>query len=132
MSEKTVEIISLNNRLEVEVRDLSRILAGDRWLVRLEARAEIPLAREHFDSLPEKEMAFSGLEKALGPRIPYRYTRERHFVAQNDKDPIFHEFLAVFKENVLPYLRHPEFARRFVLSRYRDLKKKDPRLFASR
>jgi hypothetical protein len=34
MSEEFVETIVLENALTLEVTDMSRVLAGDRWLVR--------------------------------------------------------------------------------------------------
>jgi hypothetical protein len=37
----------------------------------------------------------------------------------------------LFKKNLLPYLSYPDFSKRFVLSRYKELKTKDPRLFES-
>lgn len=109
---------------------MSRIIAGDRWLVRLEAGMDIPLSSEYLDSLPEWKKAFAVMEKALGPGVSYRYAQEKHFVDQRSRDAVFDGFLKTFKENILSYLKHPDFARRFILSRYRELKRKDPRLFA--
>ena len=37
----------------------------------------------------------------------------------------------LIKKNLFPYLSYPDFSKQFVLSRYRALKTKDPRLFES-
>lgn len=124
MEGKLVETLSLNNALKLEILDRSRITTGDRWLVRLVALADIPLRAEYFDSLSEKEFSF--LLNALGHEIHYRFVREKHFFEQHRKDEMFQLFLKTFKENTLGYLHHPDFEKRFVLSRYRELKKTHP------
>ena len=113
----------------MEVWDHSRVLAGDRWLVSLEARADIPLDMDYLSDLEHKEKALQALKKAYGDRIPYRYRQEKHFVDQRERHKVFQEFLDLLKSNVLPYLSHKEFASKLVLAKVRELKRKDPRLF---
>ncbi len=129
MGGKPVETIKLNNGIVVEVWDHSRVLAGDRWLVSLEARADIPLDMDYLSDLEHKEKALQALKKAYGDRIPYRYRQEKHFVDQRERHKVFQEFLDLLKSNVLPYLSHKEFASKLVLAKVRELKRKDPRLF---
>lgn len=124
MEEKSVETLSLNNGLKLQILDRSKIIAGDRWLVRLEAVVVIPLQEEYSGTLSEKE--FSLLQKTLGHELHYRFFREKHFVDQDRKDEVFQHFLETFKKDTLGYLHHPDFARRFVLSRYRELSKTHP------
>jgi len=123
------ETLKLPNGLTLEIRNRSRLLAGDRWLVSLEARVDIPLRMSHLDSVPEKAHAFSLLEKTLGPTVTYSYTRDRHFVSRDQKEAVFLEVLDTLKRNTLAYLSHPDFARKLTLSKYRELKKKNPQLF---
>ncbi|MGD2126694.1 MAG: hypothetical protein PVG99_11485 [Desulfobacteraceae bacterium] len=131
MSDTLVETISLRNKLKLEIWDVSRILAGDRWLLRLEARISVPLKTEFFDAIPEKEKFFPVLEKVFGSEIPYCHVEEKHFVDPNEKEESFQQCLGYLKNNLLPYLNHPDFLRRFVLSRYRALREKNPELFES-
>lgn len=130
MSEKCIETLSLNDGLKLEIWDKSRVIAGDWWLVQLEGRIDVPLRIEFFDAVPEKERALSILEAVLGPTLCYRFVRKQHFVDENLKDEVFQGFLERFKQDVLSYLRHPDFPRRFALTRYRELRNKDPRLFS--
>ena len=132
MQEKLIQAIVLDNHLNLEIWDLSRILAGDRWLVCLEARMDISLELKYFDSLPEKEKLFSVMEKIYGPEVPYRYKQAKHFVDQSENDELVHEFIEMMKENLIPYLSHPDFSRRFIMSRLRELKSKQPQLFSSK
>ncbi|UCF55902.1 MAG: hypothetical protein JSW15_07230 [Deltaproteobacteria bacterium] len=131
MPEKLIQAIVLDNHLNLEIWDLSRVLAGDRWLVCLEARMDISLEMKYFDSLPEKEKLFSVMEKIYGPEVPYRYKEEKHFVDQSEKDELVHEFIEMMKENLVPYLSHPDFSRRFIMSRLKELRTKQPQLFSS-
>lgn len=121
MDGKCVETVPLNNGLMLAILDRSRVIAGDRWLVRLEALVAIPLREEYFGTLLEKEYTF--LQKTLGNDFHYRFAREKHFVERDRKDEVFQCILETFRKNTLGYLNHPDFARRFALARYRELKK---------
>ncbi|MBT9438589.1 MAG: hypothetical protein GAS50_05285, partial [Desulfobacterales bacterium] len=53
MEEKLIKTIDLENGLELKLYDASRKLAGDRWLVSLIARMEIPTS----DSLLKEDVS---------------------------------------------------------------------------
>jgi hypothetical protein len=124
-----VETLELPNGLTLEIWDLSRLLAGDRWLVSLEARIDVPLDPSSLKSILEMEEALSLIEQMIGPTVTYICKQERHFVSQDEKAAVFAEALDTVKKNTLAYLSHPDFAKKLVLSKYRDLKKKNPQLF---
>ena len=100
MREKLVDTIILDNGIKVEVWDLSRVLAGDRWLVSLEARVDIPLDPEMLPLTPEREKFLQVLHSVFGNKIPYRYKQERHFVDQKEKEGLFQEFIDLLRKNV--------------------------------
>ncbi len=129
VQERLVETIELDNGVKVELWDLSRVLAGDRWLVSLEARVDIPLVPDIMPPTPNRERLLRVLRDVFGDNVPYRYIQERHFIDEKDKDALFEEFVTLLKKNVVPYLSHKDFARRLVLSKIRELEAKDPRLF---
>lgn len=129
MAGKLVETVELDNKLTVELWDLSRVLAGDRWLVSLEVRADVPLKAEMLPESEEKEKVLELLRNVFGDQVPYRYKQERHFVDQKEKDSVFLQFVKTVKKNLLPYLSHRDFAKRLVTSKVRELKAKDPRRF---
>lgn len=129
MSEKLHETITLDNHLKLEIWDLSRAVAGDRWLVSLEIRIDIPLEIAHLESIPDKEKAFAVLRKAFGEKVTYSYKQEKHFVDEKRKDDVFQSHWERLKDNLLSYLSHPDFAGRLVLSKYLELKNKSPQLF---
>jgi hypothetical protein len=130
MSEKLFETIKLENDLDLEIWDLSRVIAGDRWLVSLEARLNVPVEIEHLETLPDKEKILAILKDTLGREISYRYKQEKFFVDKNKKRDVFRENLERLKQSVLKYLSHQDFARKLVLSKCRELKAKKPHLFS--
>jgi hypothetical protein len=129
MDGELFESLELANGLTLEIWNLSRLVAGDRWLVSLEVRIELPLDTSYLESVLEKEKEFSLIKQLLGPTVTYSYKRERHFVSQNQKEVVFAEVLDTLKKNTLAYLSHPDFAEKIILSKYRDLKKKKPQFF---
>jgi hypothetical protein len=129
MSEKLFETITLDNNLDLEIWDLSRVIAGDMWLVGLEARLNVPIKMEHLETLPDKERIFAVLQDTLGREISYRYNRQNFFVDKNKKQDVFRKNLAGLKKSVLQYLSRPDFARKLVLSKCRELKSRKPHLF---
>jgi hypothetical protein len=129
MSEKMFETITLDNDLDLEIWDLSRVIAGDRWLVSFEARINVPIKIEHLETLPDKEKILAILKDTFGREISYRYNQENFFVDKSKKRDVFRENLERLKQSVLQYLSHPDFARKLVLSKYRELKAHKSYLF---
>ena len=76
MPEKLFETITLDNNLDLEIRDLSRVIAGDRWLVSVEARINVPIKIEHLETLHDKEKILAILKETFGREISYRYKQE--------------------------------------------------------
>ena len=124
-----IEEIQLDNNLRLELWDVSRTIAGDRWLVRLEARINVPLDNRYFESSENGDRHLSLFEEEYGRQIPFVHEEEKHFVDKKDKDRVFNQLLKFFRDNTEPYLSHKAFADRFIMSRLRELKQKKPQLF---
>jgi len=123
-----VEKIRLSNGLDLELLDGSRVLAGDRWFVSLEARIEMPVDKSYLDGIKDADKIVEILRKEYGEKVVYSYTQEKHFVDEKEKDSVFNQFRENVK-NILSYLSHPDFVQKTLLARYRDLKRKAPWLF---
>jgi len=129
MTEKQDKTIALDNGLTLEIHDQSRLVAGDRWLVRLEARIDVPIELKQIESIAEKDKIIATLKKAFGESIPYRYAVEKNFVDHDLKHEVFQRFLETLEQNTFSYLSHPDFRKRLTMSKYRELKVKSPQLF---
>ncbi len=126
---KVIEKIDLHNGLELHILDHSRILAGDRWLVSVEARIEVPISKEYLNGVKDADYIFNILQKGYGEKVDYSYIQEKHFVDEREKDSVFQQFIKNIKNNLINYLSHPNLAQRILLARYRDLKRTSPWLF---
>lgn len=113
-----VESITLKNGLVLEVHDCSRSIAADTTKVELVVRIRVPLLASYFPNLKDYE----DTRDAFGQEITYEYRKERTFVSSELKDSVFQELISTFKSDSLSYLAHEEFARKFAMSRLRDLR----------
>ncbi len=125
---KLIDKIKLSNSLELQLLDRSRVIAGDRWLVSLEAKIEIDVDKRYLSGVEEADKIVSILKKYYGNKVSYSYVQEKHFVDEKEKEDVMKGFISNVKKT-LNYLSHPEFAKKTLLAKYRDLKKKAPWLF---
>ncbi len=129
MAEKLYKTIPLKNKLLLEIWDQSRHLAGDRWLVRAEARIEIPFAPKYLKFIKEKGEMVTIIKEVFGESLPYRHAVERNFIDQARKQEVFRQCVDTLEKNTVAYLSHPEFAKRLTLSKCLELKVKRPQIF---
>ncbi len=129
VKEKVVKKIDLHNGLELRILDHSRVLAGDRWLVSVEAKIEVPISSSYLDGVKDTEHILSVLKRGYGEKVCYSYVQEKHFVDQKEKDSVFQQFIENIKKNLLNYLSHPKLGQKILLAKYRELKKNSPWLF---
>jgi hypothetical protein len=129
MANQPFDTISLGNGLSLEIWDNSRKVAGNRWLVSMEIRIDIPLSIGNLGGLTNKEEVFSALKAEYGDKVTYRHELEKHFVDDNKKKEVFNKFMETAREDLFAYLSHPNFAKKFTLLKYKKLKTQDPRLF---
>jgi len=113
----------LDNGLILEFWDLSRPMAGDRWLVVLEARLAIPVGAATLPSdLKGQEAEIS---RALGPEIIFAQRNERIFIAGDEYPATLKEIEARLLALAPSYLGHPEFAGRFIRKRFTEFQVKE-------
>ena len=122
MSEKLIEKINLPNGLMVELWDNSRLMAGDRWLISLLARMEVPVLPEYFSALEDGEQAYQDLLAAYGDPLVFTQEKSRHFVDEMEATDVLAGLCQRFKDNLVSYLGNPKFASLYVMKKYGDLK----------
>ena len=117
MAEVLVDSIALKNKLTLNLFDASRQITQDRWLVVLIAKIDVPVdpSIASIDEIDWKD-----LTAVLGSSVLFQKKRERNFVANEAKDAVFLSLRDNFKETLMDYLAHPDFAKRFILGRYSE------------
>ena len=117
MSATLVEAIELKNNLTLQLFDGSRQITQDRWLVVLIAKIEVPVDPS---IATIDEIDWKDLTAVLGSSVLFEQKRERNFIDNEAKDAVFITLRDNFKETLMDYLAHPDFAKRFILGRYSE------------
>ena len=125
MSERLIEKITLPNGLVLELWDQSRRMAGDRWIVLLLAKVEVPVLPKYFSALDHGEQAYHDLLTAYGDPLVFTQQKVRHFVDEKETKDVLAELLQRFKDTLVSYLGTPKFASLYVLKKYGDLKDRE-------
>lgn len=113
----------LDNGLMLEFWDLSRPMAGDRWLVVLEARLAIPVGSATLP--PDLRSQEAKIRRALGAEIVFSQRNERIFIAADEYPSTLKEIEARLLALAPSYLGHPHFAGRFIRKRFAEFQEKE-------
>ena len=117
MKAKLIKSIDLENDMQLNLYDASVKLAGDRWLVSLIVRMEIPVKTVL--------MQVDEIEKVLGKSIRFEQKRERIFIDETVKEVVFKELCDNFLINTVRYFSNKEFPKKYVLKKYKEKKTKE-------
>ena len=118
MNDKLIKTIVLGNGLILEIYDQSREIAGDRWLVKMAAKIDIPIDRLHLGDGLNKQVSLNSLKESFDNFIRYEQKRERNFVGDQQKDTVFNDLVTSFLTSTRKYLSHPNFAARCAVREY--------------
>jgi hypothetical protein len=120
MNEKLIKTMELKNGMKLNFYDASRRLAGDRWLISLIIRMEIPVVEALITDEGKSMDSMGEIKKMLGEKVLFEQKRERIFVGENEKQTVFEEVYNFFIDSVLGYLSNNAFPKRYVLKKYRE------------
>jgi hypothetical protein len=120
MNEKLIKTMELKNGMKLNFYDASRRLAGDRWLISLIIRMEIPVVEALIADEGKSMDSVGEIKKVLGEKVLFEQKRERIFVGESEKQTVFEEVYNFFIDSVLGYLSNNAFPKRYVLKKYRE------------
>ncbi|MBW1841180.1 MAG: hypothetical protein JRF27_01800 [Deltaproteobacteria bacterium] len=124
MKEKLIKTMDLENNMRLNFYDDSRKLAGDRWLVSLMVRMEIPVSETLLPGDRQSVEEGEGPLGVLGEKVVFEQNRKRIFVDEDEKENVLRELIDRFQENTCHYLARESFPKQYVLKVYREEKKK--------
>ncbi len=122
MEEKLIKTIQLKNNIKIDIYDKSKRMAGDRWLVSLFTRMEIPVVKSVFTDGNQPGQDMEEIKETLGEKVFFEQKRERIFIDEQDKDKLLVSITDRFMDNTLPYLSRSEFPGKYIMKKYRDVK----------
>ncbi|MDO9565453.1 MAG: hypothetical protein Q7J15_01720 [Candidatus Desulfaltia sp.] len=125
MEEVLINTIDLENGLKLKLFDNSRKLAGDRWLVSLIARIEIPIKDSLLKEDGSSSLNFDEAIKVLGENLLFEQKRERIYIDEKEKDEVMKGIQDSFLSISLSYLSRSDFPKSYILKKFHEKIKKD-------
>lgn len=120
MGNNLIKKIDLENGLQLELYDASKKVAGDRWLVKLIAKMDIPVKNYLKDM--GSDMDADDVLRILGETICFEKPMERNFVDNNEKEILLNDFLDMFIDVSVPYFSTLNFPKQFIVKKYKETK----------
>jgi len=132
MKEKLIKTLDLENGLQLNIYDASRKLVGDRCLVSMIVRMDVPVTEALKKNSSKSMENIDEIKDMLGDSVLFEKKREKIFVATAKKETAFKDLCDMFLNSSLKYLSKEIFPKQFVLKTYKKEVKKIALLNASR
>ena len=120
MKEKLIKTMDLENNMELNFYDASRKLAGDRWLISLVVRMEIPVKEVLIKNPGQSTESVNEIANVLGENVLFEQKRERNFIDETQKAEMFKELYDSFVNSTLIYFSNEAFPRKYITKKYRE------------
>jgi len=120
MTEKLIKTIDLKNGLQLNVYDASRKLVGDRWLVSMIVRMDVPVTEALEKNSRQSTENLDEIKRMLGESVLFEKKREKIFVDTADKETVFKELCDMFLNSSLNYLSKDIFPKQYILKTYKE------------
>ena len=124
MKEKLIKTLDLENGLQLNVYDASRKLVGDRWLVSLIVRMDVPVTEALKKNSRESVENIDEIKDMLGESVLFEKKREKIFVDTAEKEMVFKGLCDMFLNSSMKYLSKGIFPKQYVLKMYKEEMKK--------
>ncbi len=132
MKERLIKTLDLENGLQLNVYDASRKLAGDRWLVSLIVRMDVPVTDALKKNSRRSAENIDEIKNVVGDNVLFEKKREKIFVDKTEKETVFKELCDMFLNSSLNYLSKDIFPEQYILKTYKEEVKKTSLSNASR
>ena len=114
-----IEEKKLANSLGIKITDHSKVIAADRWYVKIVCTVILPLTDKHFaDHADEEPQLCALIRRRMGDELSMDLVQERNFIDAEVREEVSRELLARISENMTGYLAAESFPGRFFDIRY--------------
>ncbi len=111
----------LGNGVAFTIIEQSRVIAADRWYVKVVGVVALPLTDAAYAGIAEEDSALLAMvQRHLGETLEHRLVRDRNFVDGAVKDEVVKELVTQLLETVGAYLEVEAFPARLLASKYRE------------
>ncbi|MFP3984387.1 MAG: hypothetical protein ACLFV2_11965 [Desulfurivibrionaceae bacterium] len=127
MREESVllENLELANNLSVSMYDLSRKVAGDRWLIKIKCIAATGLPEKFFKKKLEAEDdpgLVEDIKEKFGGNLSFEMSRELNFVDENDKEGATVFLMDSLRKNSIDYMGRKSFVDKLLAKKYEEFR----------
>jgi hypothetical protein len=120
MNNTIFKTIELENGFTLEIRDESRKIGADAYVVIMGARMAIQVQKDLFVAQTVSDKKFADIREILGDDILYEYKSERNMIMAKEKDVVFESQVDTFVKNMVPYISKLIFPEKMILKEYRE------------
>ena len=119
MNDNIFKTIELENNQTLEIRDESRKIGEDAYVVIMGARMDVRIQKDLFLTQEISDTRLSDILEMIGDDILYEYKSERNMIMSREKDLVFESLVDTFLKNMVPYISKPIFPEKMILKEYR-------------
>ena len=98
MTETLIKKIDLQNGLTLEFINLSRKVAGDRYLVALRTRIEVPVEESWFSENDPSVPGITDIREKVGKTVVFEQKKERNFIDERLKEEVLKDIIEVAED----------------------------------
>jgi hypothetical protein len=120
MNNNIFKTIELENGQTLEIRDESRKIGADAYVVIMGIRMKIMVQKNLFIAQELSDEKFGDILEIVGEEILYEYKSERNMIMSKEKDQVFESQVDTFEKNMVPYISKPIFPEKMILKEYRE------------
>lgn len=111
----------LGNGVTLTITEQSRVIAADRWYVKVIGVVSLVLTDAAYAEINEEDSAMLAIvRRRLGDTLEHQLIRDRNFVDAAVKDEVVKELVTQLLETVGAYLEVASFPARLLASKYRE------------
>lgn len=124
-SDKLLSRRRLANGMDLNYYDMSRKVAGDRWMVELKCEVSIPVLDAYYNRYQnvEPEM-LEEIKSVLSESTSFSTSKERFFVPEEDRGKVLEELIEQADSTIFSYLNNPKFPERTCRKRIEETMEK--------
>ncbi len=123
MNRKLIKQQRLQNNIILSIYDHSHRVAGDRWLIKIECEAVLPVFDGYFAEVEDEDAELLGtIRKELREALVFSVMKERNFIAEAEAIDARDELVDQVYENMAEYLKRPAFPKKLFVKRFEEVR----------
>jgi hypothetical protein len=112
-----------DNGMSFAVQNHTQKMAGDRWLVKVVCKGEIPVRDDFFADVSESDSDLVvAVRRKMGDMLDLEIPKERIFIDEAEKDEVLQILVDQVNQNMVSYLENPEFPQKLFAKRYDEIR----------